>query len=361
MRRILYMRLELFENGIDSLKFGIEFYNKYLMLEDKYNPTLNPGYLKMAVISFHNCLELFSKKLLSDENELLIYRDLSDETLLGLIRHKKDTHKEIPLDYYVISDQINVLTIDYIECVKRLGIIYNLSVSQIKTLEAMGKIRNKVTHFGLDKTIDFHEILIEVNKTLNLFIDFYYENLKKNGNKDHPLRQIYENLLDLIEKAEVEEYESWEVYYADNFEHLNYTFYSLTENEQFKSELLTKGFTFEVELGDYSHSSNITFRLLKKGGDVHKEIRSTNIPRLDSTIFTEGSIEGPIYFVIDHSKKILKEDKHLYIYHNPKEHNGFESENHKFWEEDLQKRKGKICYGTDFNEDQLIRIIKNLL
>lgn len=355
------MRLELFENGVDSLRFGMDFYDNYLTLEDKYNPTSNPGYLKMAVISFHNCLELFSKKLLSDENELLIYRDLSDETLLGIIRHKKETHREIPLDYYVISDQINVLTIDYSECIKRLGIIYNLSKTQIKTLDAMGKIRNKVTHFGLDKTIDFHEILIEVNKALNLIIDFYYENLKKNGKEKHSLDPIYENLLDLIERAEIEEYESWEVYYADNFEFPNYTFDSLTENEKFKSELLTKGYSFEVELGAYSHSSNIIFRLLEKSGTVYKEIQSTNLPRLDSTIFTEGTTGGPIYFVIDHSKKILEEENHCYIYHNPKEHNEFEFEDHKFWEEDIQKRNGKLCYGTYFNEDNLIRIVESLL
>ncbi|WP_044894238.1 hypothetical protein [Bacillus alveayuensis] len=344
------MRLELFENGIDSLRFGMDFYDKYLMLEDKYDSTSNPGYLKMAVISFHNCLELFSKKLLSDVNELLIYRDLSDEILLGLIRNKKKTQIEIPLDYYVISDQINVLTIDYIECIKRLGIIYDLSKSQIKTLEAMGKIRNKITHFGLDKTIDFHEILIDVNKALNLITDFYYENFKSKGKDEHPLDPIYENLLDLIERAEVEEYQNWEVFYADNFEFLNYTLASLTENEQFKSDLKAKGFTFEVELGDYSHSSNITFRLLNKRGEVYKEIQSINIPRINSTIFTEGSVVGPIYFVIDHSKKILDEEKHCYIYHNPKEHNEFEYEDSKFWEEDLQKRNGKLCYGTYFNE-----------
>ncbi|MQR93679.1 hypothetical protein [Fictibacillus phosphorivorans] len=355
------MRLELFENGIDSLRFGMDFYDKYLMLEDKYDPTSNPGYLKMAVISFHNCLELFSKKLLSDENELLIYGDLSNEILLGLIRHKKNTEREIPLDYYVISDQINVLTIDYIECIKRLGIIFDLSKSQINTLEAMGKIRNKVTHFGLDKTIDFHEILIEINKALNLITDFFYENLKNNDKAENPLDSIYENLLDLIDRAEVEEYESWEVFYANNFQDLNYTFDSLNENEQFKSELMAKGFTFEVELGAYSHSSTITFRLLNKRGELNKEIQSTNIPRLNSTVFTGGTITGPIYFVIDHSKKILEEEKYCYIYHKPKEQNEFEFEDQKFWEEDLQKRNGKQCYGTYFNEDQLIRIIKNLL
>ncbi|GGC88163.1 hypothetical protein GCM10007216_18620 [Thalassobacillus devorans] len=351
------MRLELLENGIDSVRFGMEFYHKYLSIEDKYN-TLNPGYLKMSVISFHNALELFSKKLLSDENELLIYRDLSDPMLLDLLQHRKNREKGMPLDYYVISDQVNILTIDYIECVKRLGIIYNLSNNQIHTLDSIGKIRNKVTHFGLDKTIDFHEVLTVINSALNLITGFFYDNL--NYYKENPLDSVYEELLDLMEIAEAEENESWEIYYADNFEDINYIFDSLNDDEQFKLELFEKGYTFKIEFGSYSHSATVAFKLMNKNGDIHTIIKSFNIPRLNVTLFTGDAVDGPIYFAIDQFKKLLEEDKHCYVYKNPEKYIEFEMAEEPFWEKHSQKNVGK-CYGIKFNEEQLKRIIKDFL
>ncbi|MFY2253084.1 hypothetical protein ACOSZH_24630 [Priestia megaterium] len=351
------MRLELLDNGVDSMKFGLEFYNKYLDLEDKYS-LWNPGYLKMAVISFHNALELFSKKLLSSENELLIYRDLSNETLLNLLHHKKKIEKDIPLDWYVISDQVNILTIDYIECIKRLSIIFNLSKAQYKTLESMGNLRNKVTHFGLNKLIDFHEILVVTNEALELIAGFFYKNLKSAEKKGHPLDVVYDELINTLEKAEVEEVEAWETFYADNFEKINEIFDSLNENEQFKTELLTKGYTFNVEFGPYSHSSTIILKLINDKGETHVELASVNKPRLNSTIFADCTSSGPIYFVIDHQKMLEDPDnkKCCYIYHEPEEYEEYEFENEKFWEKDSQKSIKK-SYGAHFDKEQLTRIL----
>jgi hypothetical protein len=300
------MRLELLDNAIDSLKFGVEFYNKYLMLDDKYDSS-NPGYLKMAVICFHNCLELFSKKVLSNQNELLIYKDLSNPLLLNLLKHKRENEKDIPIDWYAISDQINIITIDYIDCIKRLRSIFDISESQYKTLETMGYLRNKVTHFGIDKSIDFHDILSVINDALEFISTFYYEHFKPKGNKKHPFDTFYEELLDLMEMAEIEEKEAWATFYADEFEYINYIFDELQENEEFINTLVSKGYSFKVDLGAYSNSSTLSFTLINENKDCDIEVHSMNIPRLNVTLFTGGASSGPIFFLIDHSKKDLDE------------------------------------------------------
>jgi hypothetical protein len=352
------MRLELLDNGIDSLKFGLEHYNKYLMLEDKYNSS-NPGYLKMAVICIHNCLELFSKKVLSNQNELLIYKDLSNSLLLNLLKHKRENKRDIPMDWYAISDQINIITIDYIDCIKRLRSIFDISDSEYKTLETMGYLRNKVTHFGIDKSIDFHEILSVINNALEFITTFFYEEFMTNKDKRHPFDSFYDDILDTMEIAEVEEKEAWATFYADEFEEINYLFDELQEKKEFIDTLASKGYSFKAELGRYSNSSTLSFSLIKDSEDCDTDIYSMNIPRLNATLFTGGASSGPIYFLIDHSKKYkdVKKPKYFYIYHNPLEHEHFETEIEKFWE---IHEKEKKCYGTNFNEEQLLRAIEQL-
>ncbi|OLN21638.1 hypothetical protein BTO30_13815 [Domibacillus antri] len=352
------MRLELLDNGIDSLKFGLEHYNKYLLLEDKYDSS-NPGYLKMAVICIHNCLELFSKKALSNQNELLIYKDLSNPLLLDLLKHKRENERDIPMDWYAISDQINIITIDYIDCIKRLRSIFDISESEYKNLEAMGYLRNKVTHFGIDKSIDFHEILSVINNALEFISTFFYDEFKTNKDKRNPFDSFYDDILDTLEIAEVEEKEAWATFYADEFEEINYLFDELQEKKEFTDALASEGYSFKVELGRFSNSPTLSFSLIKNNEECEFDIYSMNIPRLNATLFTGGASSGPIYFLIDHSKKYkdVKKPKYFFIYHNPIEHEHFETEFEKFWE---IHEKEKKCYGTDFNEEQLIRAIEQL-
>lgn len=59
------MKLQLLENALDSLKFGLNFYQKFLNFDNLYDDEIS-GYLKMAVICIHNSVELLSKNMLSD-------------------------------------------------------------------------------------------------------------------------------------------------------------------------------------------------------------------------------------------------------------------------------------------------------
>lgn len=170
---------------------------------------------------------------------------------------------------------------------------------------------------------------------------------------------IYDELLDILEIAKTEEHEAWSTFYADSFEEINYTFDSLNKDENFKNELLAKGYTFDIRLGKYSNSPTLTFLLNNDKGERITEVFSTNIPKLDSTLFIAGSNTGPIYFVLNHSKKEMdeKKPKYLYIYKNPLELKDFDSEEKKFWEDHV---KEGLCFATDFNKNTLVRALKLL-
>jgi hypothetical protein len=163
------VRFELLDNGLDSLKFGLDFYSKFLYLEDKYDEE-NPGFLKMSVICIQNAIELFIKKILSNYNELLIYKDISNEKLLEIYAYKLNNHFKTPLDYHLIND-IDIITVDYSKLVDRFAIMCNLKSSETKTLYDLGRLRNKLTHFGLDKMIDFYEVLVVINNSIDIITE----------------------------------------------------------------------------------------------------------------------------------------------------------------------------------------------
>ena len=191
------MRFKLLDNAIDTLRFGLDFYWKYLQLEDKYNEE-NPGYLKMAVICIQNSLELFIKKILSNYNELLIYDDLSNKKLLEIFMINKNEYKNMPLDYFIIN-QTKIHTIDYTNLISRFRIICELNEFQYNTLENIGQLRNKITHFGIDKVMDFHEVIVTINNSLDLISELIYDELKTGKDEIHILDPIYEVILDILE------------------------------------------------------------------------------------------------------------------------------------------------------------------
>ena len=95
---------------------------------------------------------------MSDVNELLIYTNLSDESLLQCIKSKLKYEDSISLDYYLIETDCDVKTIDYTVCINRLRNIFDIEKFYDDLLN-IGKIRNKIIHFGINKSIDFHTVL----------------------------------------------------------------------------------------------------------------------------------------------------------------------------------------------------------
>ncbi|WP_088105255.1 hypothetical protein [Halalkalibacter urbisdiaboli] len=353
------MKFELLENGLDSLKFGIEFYDRFIDLENKYDD--NPGYLKMAVTCTQNALELFSKRLLSGINELLIYKKLSDEMLLNIIKKQKEEEEKdyftTPLEIFMLSDQVNVLTIGYKECIERLKIIFDLTIEQYKTLEEIGRLRNKLTHFGINKTIDYHEILTVLNASLELVDTFFRSNLSE---KDRDkLSESLPSLSEMIYYGREEEAKAWASFLSDEFVEINEIFIDVYSDDAFIEELAQSGYELDISQGYYSDSGQIEINLIKDGNKT-SIFSSYHLPKLNTTVYAGEVSNGPILFLIDHLNKYidLQKPKHFYIYKDLTFYENFINSSTKFWEE--HKNEGK-CYSTSFTKDNIIRAIKNAI
>lgn len=353
------MKLDLLENGIDSLKFGIEFYNKYLQLDDKYNSS-NPGYLKLTINSIHHTIEILSKHLLVNVNELLIYNDVGNETLLELLKYKRKSERGIPLDWYLISDQLNVLTIGFNELIKRVKIVFELSKDDEKTLLDLGKARNKLAHYGLDKTLDYHELLITINDTLHLISSFYYPNITINNKLNFP-DYVIRDLSQVLNIGYQEETEAWEILYADEFENINCVFSELLDEQDFIKELESLGYKFDVNLGEYSNSANLNFTLENKTEKQFLKISSVNIPRNNITLFVgDPNTYKPLYFLIDHSRKYIDDrEDYFFLYHNINHKIELDISEKGFWLGDI-KRKLNTSYefNTKTLDKGILKVIK---
>lgn len=85
------MELHIMDNGINSLKVGLDFYNKFLDNLNSLDISVDHyGNLKFSVIAMHNSIELFTKKILSDINEFLIFKvDIeSDEAVCRMLHNQ---------------------------------------------------------------------------------------------------------------------------------------------------------------------------------------------------------------------------------------------------------------------------------
>lgn len=306
------MHFRLLENGLDSLRFGLQFYYKYIKLEDKYAED-NPGYLKMGVISIHNTIELLSKKLLSEVNEILIYKDLEDESLLKSLGEQR-RYTSFSIERDLIFSNANIKTINYTDCINRLAIVFDLSNNQKETLRTLGHLRNQVTHFGINNNqIDFFRVLIVINRSLKMITDFFYKELKFLG-EEAELDTFYGDLEDILEEANYVVEAHWSMLYSENFEKINEIVEELLNNEKLKHFLETKDLQMYVNTGPHNESPDISICIKDNKNNDLVYIDTYHIPDSDLTLFLNRE-SGLIYFVIDHNA-MLDEQKDLYIYKN---------------------------------------------
>lgn len=349
------MKLQLLENGLDSLDSGIDFYDQYLELSNKYTDKYR--LLKLAVISIHSAVEILGKYLLSQVNELLIYKNLSDPVLLNRMAKGEEINHDIPLHHYLIAADIDVMTISYKECINRIKHILGLNEGIYEDLKQLGNIRNKITHFGLEREIDFHGIFGTLNRTLEFIMDEYYPRLKKND--ENPMDYLYDKILDVIEQGVDEERDIWNTFFANEFEQLNKLLRDVCSDPSITTLLRKHELELLVIPENYSESMYFSidiFNPKSENCDPKVRIIPNSIPRLDTTFFAGESIDGPIYALIDHSE----EKKNFYIYKTPKELDDYERQYKKFWHDDK-----KSCYPDSLNHNSfrgvLEKIIKELI
>ncbi|RMC97791.1 hypothetical protein D9O40_14265 [Clostridium autoethanogenum] len=177
------MEIHVIENAVNSLEVGLDFYNKFLDNIDNLDISVSHfGNLKFTVVAIQNAVELLSKSILLDVNELIVFNlDIeNDPVVCNMLRdqfYKK--HKKANIAYNAVFSRNDYKTIEYSKCISLIMKIFNNKINQknYNTLSLLGEYRNTLTHLGYASTFEWYKILIVLNETLKLILKFYIENI----------------------------------------------------------------------------------------------------------------------------------------------------------------------------------------
>jgi len=162
----------IFENAIDSLRVGIEFY----LNAKKGRP------LKFAILSIHNCVELFLKEKLYRYNPLLIYKNIDK-----------------PID----EDSITVGISETLGRLSNLGL--KLTKDETSDIFALQKQRNRIEHYRFDRDASHSEMVGQVLRFLYNFLPKHLDsNLEEyiSGEEFREVRSLILSYEELLAEAE---------------------------------------------------------------------------------------------------------------------------------------------------------------
>lgn len=345
------MILHLLDNGLNSLNVGIKFYNKYLKDETMYYDvsTNHFGDLKFSVIALHNAVELFSKKLLADVNELLIFqKEILDEPFVLKALNNQNLKK---LQYTLIHNDSNFKTIDYSLAIERVKVIFDLTAANKKTLEDLARFRNRLTHFALDKAIEYHEILEVLNETLEIIQVFFIPQI--NSKQENIKKRDISRIKTIIEKGKVVALSVWKAYFYEHFEEVWDKFDQFLCDDKWQkkyniAEYCLPDFTSEDEAEGTMY---IDFF-----GDLDSyEIAIKSVPRCDATFFQLKN-NGELLGIIDYTQTkyidgLNSFKLHIFIPKNNMSLDLEKTPNRGFWYNDNNFHK------LEFNEHSLMKVM----
>lgn len=235
------MLLHLQENAESSLMIGLEFYDKYLNSEFEDSLLTYYGNFKYAIIGIHNSVELFIKKLLSEVNELLIYKKetIDNPDILKYIGKKYKQKKKTHLDYYLATYGDDFFTISFKECLSRFKSCFEINENDIKVLSKINQYRNVLTHFGLEDIYKQDKIVYTLNDTLRILNRVIFPLI--NTKKQYIEQDCFNIINEFLNKNTDKFYEVWE---ASNESIINYYINKISEtinqNNEFEKILGTK-------------------------------------------------------------------------------------------------------------------------
>ena len=190
------MEIHVKDNALNSLEIGLNFYNKFLNRLNNIDISIKHfGDLKFTVIAIHNSIELFTKAILLDINEFLVFKaDVEQDNILcSLLREQYDKKKK--------KAYIAYKTIDYKKSILILHKIFGdkINAKNYKTLIDLSEYRNTLTHLGYASTFEWYKILIVLNKALELMLEFYVKNLIKS--EEYFTNKIIRDILNILDKS----------------------------------------------------------------------------------------------------------------------------------------------------------------
>lgn len=195
------MEIHVTENAINSLEVGLEFYNKFLVNLNSIDISVyHFGNLKFAVVAIQNAIELLSKSILLDVNELIVFKvDIdNDPVVCNMLRMQfEEKKRKAHLAYNAVFSNNNYKTIEYSRCILLIRKIFDGEIKDenYNTLRSLGEYRNTLTHLGYASIYEWYKILVVLNKTLELILKFYM------GNISNSKKYFSENNIEEINKT----------------------------------------------------------------------------------------------------------------------------------------------------------------
>lgn len=163
------MKINLIENGLDSLHKGYKALNEYDALSINHGDEFQKSILlKSAIINTHHGIEILMKYILSSFNELLIFSNIDNDVQNA---YKEKNQKGLN-SIFESSNIDKIHTVSFSEAFDRLQSICNHTFSKdfSDKIESLNNYRNRLTHAEI--SIDDQEIILLFN---NLFdeLDIY--------------------------------------------------------------------------------------------------------------------------------------------------------------------------------------------
>lgn len=168
------MKLTMIDNAIDSLKIAMHSFHLSLDCSDDELNRLN----KIIIIFLHNSIELLLKSILSQDDELSIYK-LENNTTEKIIEDTKNLLKINPnktLHEILIKD-LEIQTISYTTLVDKYVQKYSCDKRIREILYKLGNYRNSITHFGLDISEQEDTFYISIYNTFDVILYELYDRL----------------------------------------------------------------------------------------------------------------------------------------------------------------------------------------
>ncbi|HBF7477351.1 hypothetical protein [Clostridioides difficile] len=335
------MKLKMIDNAIDSLKLVMEYFYDYNINNKSKKDNTR---LKLTIIFLHNSIELLLKSILINKNELLIYENLPSNKLDEYNKIKNSSNKTLSLDEFLIKKE-GIKTINYTKLINTYCNTFNADKKTKIVLFNLGKLRNSVTHFGIDKSDDFEDMLITIYESINIILYVLYEKLEEIDDYFE-----YNDVKDILEPL----VEGWER--SIMYSHINIYGNKITKitdilndilfSPKFNAFLETNGITFKTNKKKFfNHDISINF----KHNDSMLNISNFYNP-FHKCILLEDN-EGGIYFVIDCEKDLL------YCYNEDVEYKR-EPELYKQWEID---EKNNRCKKKKFTKENFEKELQKLL
>lgn len=287
------MKIKLIDNAVDSIQITMELFSKYINCIEEYDNR----YLKMTIIFLHNSIELLLKALLIQKDELLIYKD-KEQTALEKAKAALDN--SVSLDEYLIKD-LNVQTIPYSELLDEYVHHFHCSEKVYNVLKLLGRYRNAITHFGIDKSDDVDRVMNVIYETFafilydldNKLIDVH-EYFEYYDMRDI-LEPLYEDGLTAQQKSSCKNPNKKIKKFTDMLA-------NVINSEKFKNFIKEKNIEIKGIFTDYDNN-DFSYELCNKEYKLYVDLVTDYKPYYNLTFFTE--VEGYILFVVDHSNDTI--------------------------------------------------------